>query len=81
MLTAHIHTAAEVGAAVQQSVDELSTQFNEVSFFGPHLTDKRGALLSEIAGRYQDLYAMRTLQSNTIRGIANSMNSRMLAVC
>ena len=49
-------------AAVQQSIDELSTQFNKVGFFGQHLTDKRGALFAEITARYQDLYAMRTLQ-------------------
>ncbi|CAN0621676.1 putative Tubulin [Burkholderia multivorans] len=54
--------APTVQAAVQQSIEELSAQFNKVGFFGQHLTDKRGALFSDIASRYQDLYALRTLQ-------------------
>jgi hypothetical protein len=49
-------------AAVQQNVDELSTQFNNVGFFRQHLTDKRGAFFADIAARHQDLYVMRTLQ-------------------
>jgi hypothetical protein len=46
--------------AVQQRSKELTEQFNNVGFFGKHLTDKRGALFSEIAAQYQELYVLRT---------------------
>jgi Tubulin like len=62
VLADELTKAPAVQAAVQQNIDQLVTQFNNVGFFGQHLTDKRGALFAEIAARHQDLYAMRTLQ-------------------
>jgi hypothetical protein len=46
--------------AVQQRTQELNGKFNDVGFFGKHLTDKRGALFSDIATQYQELYVLRT---------------------
>jgi len=39
---------------------ELTERFNNVGFFGKHLTDKRSALYSDIATVHQDLYIART---------------------
>lgn len=46
--------------AVQQRTQELNDGFNKIGFFGKHLTDKRGALFSDIATQYQELYVLRT---------------------
>lgn len=46
--------------AVQTRNAELSQRFNKVGFLGKHLTDKRGALFSDIAAQHQDLYISRT---------------------
>ncbi|MEM5340576.1 tubulin-like doman-containing protein [Paraburkholderia azotifigens] len=62
VLADELTKAPTVLAAIQQSIEELVTQFNKVGFFGQHLTDKRGALFAEVAARHQDIYAARTLQ-------------------
>lgn len=46
--------------SVQTRVAELSAQFNKVGFLGKHLTDKRGALFSDIGTQLQDLYILNT---------------------
>jgi hypothetical protein len=46
---------------VQQRIAELTSQFNNVGTIRQHLTDRRSALFSEIAGQYQELYIVRTL--------------------
>lgn len=46
--------------ALQTRVAELSTQFNKVGFLGKHLTDKRGALFSDIGTQLQDQYLLNT---------------------
>jgi hypothetical protein len=46
--------------AVQQRNAELITQFNNVGFFGKHLTDRRSGLFAEIAAQHQHLYVERT---------------------
>ena len=45
---------------LQQRSKELTDRFNQVGFFGKHLTDKRSALFSDIATVHQDLYIART---------------------
>ena len=45
---------------VQQRNNEFVTRFNNVGFFGKHLTDKRSALFSEIASQHHELYVLRT---------------------
>ncbi|RFP11307.1 MULTISPECIES: tubulin-like doman-containing protein [unclassified Duganella] len=45
---------------IQQRAKEQTDRFNDVGFFGKHLTDKRSALFSDIATLYQDLYIART---------------------
>lgn len=47
-------------AAIQQRIAEMSAQFNKVGFLGKHLTDKRGALFSDIGSLLQDLYTLNT---------------------
>jgi hypothetical protein len=51
--------------AIHQRNAELTMQFNKVGFFGKHLTDKRGALFSDIATQHQDLY----IQRSTLEGL------------
>jgi len=46
--------------AVQTRIAELSAQFNKVGFLGKHLTDKRGALFSDIGTQLQDQYILNT---------------------
>lgn len=45
---------------VQTRIAELSAQFNKVGFLGKHLTDKRGALFSDIGTQLQDQYILNT---------------------
>ncbi|MBY0243061.1 MAG: tubulin-like doman-containing protein [Burkholderiaceae bacterium] len=45
---------------VHQRMTELKERFNDVGFFGKHLTDKRPALFSDLATLHQDLYILRT---------------------
>lgn len=47
--------------AILKRIAELDGQFNKVGFLGKHLTDKRGALFTDIATQHQDLFALRTL--------------------
>ncbi len=47
-------------AATQRRVAEMSLQFNKVGFLGKHLTDKRGALFSDIGMQLQDQYILNT---------------------
>jgi hypothetical protein len=47
-------------AATQQRIAEMSLQFNKVGFLGKHLTDKRGALFSDIGTQLQDQYILNT---------------------
>jgi len=46
--------------ALHQRNADLTTQFNNISFLRQHLTDKRGALFSDIAMLHQELYILRT---------------------
>jgi hypothetical protein len=45
---------------IQHRAKEQTDRFNNVGFFGKHLTDKRSALFSDIATLHQDLYIART---------------------
>ncbi|MEM5439928.1 tubulin-like doman-containing protein [Paraburkholderia diazotrophica] len=62
VLAEELTKAPAVLAEVQKNISDLVTRFNDVGFFGQHLTDKRGSLFAEIAARHQDSYAMQTLQ-------------------
>ena len=60
MLTEKVAKMAMIEQTVQQRIAELSAQFNKVGFLGKHLTDKRGALFSDIATQHQDQYILKT---------------------
>lgn len=47
-------------SASQQRNAELIKRFNDVGFFGKHLTDKRSGLFSDIAAQHQELFIQRT---------------------
>jgi hypothetical protein len=45
---------------LQHRTKEQTERFNQVGFFGKHLTDKRSGLFADIATLHQDLYIART---------------------
>ncbi|QEZ44885.1 tubulin-like doman-containing protein [Cupriavidus oxalaticus] len=81
--------------SIQQRVAELSGQFNKVGFLGKHLTDKRGALFSDIGALLQDQFTLNTNHQGlkfacslvpfikeqlvTLRGTIDSLHQNLVA--
>ena len=61
MLTERVAKTSVQREAIQARLTQLSAQFNNVSFLGKHLTDKRGGLFSGIATLLQDKYTLDTM--------------------